>query len=468
MGAEAPSQSPGTRGPEGLRHALRRVDPHVWDTALAFGLCAAGFVFVLAGPSLAPGFRPLDALGAVLLLAMTLPLVAVRSYPRVAFATIGLAALLSAVFDRPAVTIGYVCGAVALFFVVSRSDIWRSLMAGMLASLTLIAIFAVLWTRGDATIWLAIAAWFVFSAVWLAGTILHAYRENVSEARQRARAERERADLYLHDLEMRAQEAVALERSRLARELHDVVGHALNVVVLQAGAAQRIFDKRPETVRESLGSIEATGRQALTDIERLLGILRAEAGDREELGPQPGMADVDALVAQVREAGLAVTIEDRCSTIELPSSLDRSGYRIVQEALTNTLKHAGSGAHATVALRCVDDWFEIECNDDGGGQPATGQFNRRLSGGRGLLGMRERVALFGGELEVGPLPQGGFRVRARLPLEGSLSRGLGQVAAPPGTGTPRETAAPRQTAALEQGAAPRQTAAPDQGVAHDD
>jgi len=432
MGAEAPSQSAGAPEPGGVRRALRRVDPHIWDTALAFALCVAGFVYVLAGPSVFPEFRSLDAFGAVLLLAMTLPLVAVRSYPRAAFATIAGASVLGAVFDQPAITVGYLCGAVALFFVAARSDIWRSLVAGMLASLTLIAIFGILLSRGDTTIWLAIAAWFVFSAVWLAGMILHAYRENVSEARKRAQVERERADLYLHDLEMRAQEAVALERSRLARELHDVVGHALNVVVLQAGAAQRVFDRRPETVRESLGSIEATGRQALSDIERLLGILRAEAGDREELGAQPGMADVDVLVAQVREAGLAVTIQDQCATIDLPSSLDRSGYRIVQEALTNTLKHAGSGARATVRLRCVHDWFEIECVDDGGGQPAAGQFNRRLSGGRGLLGMRERVALFGGELEVGPLPTGGFRVRARLPLEGSgsLQRGVEQTTAP--------------------------------------
>ena len=436
MGAEAPSQSAGAPEPGGVRRALRRVDPHIWDTALAFGLCVAGFIYVLAGPSLSSNFRSLDALGAVLLLAMTLPLVAVHSYPRAAFATIAAASVLGAVFDEPAITVGYLCGAVALFFVAAHSDIWRSLMAGMLASLTLLAIFGILLSRGDATIWLAIAAWFVFSAVWLAGTILHAYRENVSEARKRAQVERERAELYLHDLEMRAQEAVALERSRLARELHDVVGHALNVVVLQAGAAQRVFDKKPDAVRESLSSIEATGRQALSDIERLLGILRAEAGDREELGPQPGMADVGALVAQVREAGVSVTVEDRCTSVELPSSLDRSGYRIVQEALTNTLKHAGNGARATVRLGCNDDWFEIECSDDGGGQPAAGQFNRRLSGGRGLLGMRERVALFGGELEVGPRPEGGFRVLARLPLEGvgTLQRGAGPSDGAKGTG----------------------------------
>ena len=436
MTTQAPSESQAAAKQGPLRRVVRSVDPHFWDTALAFFLCAAGFVYVLTAPNLSPTFHSFNAVGAVLLVAMTLPLAAMHSYPRVVFATIAVASVLGAVFDQPAINVGYICGAIALFFVASHSDIWRSLMAGMLGSITLIVIFAILLYRGNASLWVGIASWLVFSAVWLAGVILHAYRENVREARGRDRAERERADLYLHDLEMRAQEAVALERSRLARELHDVVGHALNVVVLQAGAAQRVFDKKPDAVRESLSSIEATGRQALSDIERLLGILRAEAGDREELGPQPGMADVGALVAQVREAGVSVTVEDRCTSVELPSSLDRSGYRIVQEALTNTLKHAGNGARATVRLGCNDDWFEIECSDDGGGQPAAGQFNRRLSGGRGLLGMRERVALFGGELEVGPRPEGGFRVLARLPLEGvgTLQRGAGPSDGAKGTG----------------------------------
>jgi signal transduction histidine kinase len=433
MAAGAPSQSERSAGSGLARSVVRGVGAHVWDTILAVALCAAGFAFVLLGSRLSPAVRHLDALGAVLLLAMTLPLVVLRSRPWVAFTVIAGASVLGALFDQrainvgySAINVGYFCGAIALFFVASRSDIWHSLAAGMLASITLIVIFALLLYRGNATIWVAIASWFVFSAVWLAGVVLHAYRENVREARVRARAEHERADLYLHDLEMRAQEAVALERSRLARELHDVVGHALNVVVLQAGAAQRVFDKQPAAVRESLGSIESIGRQALLDIERLLGILRADAADREELGAQPGMAEVGALVAQVREAGVEVTVDDECASVDLPSSLDRSGYRIVQEALTNTLKHAGSGAQARVCLRCLGDWFEIECTDDGGGRPAAAQSNQRLSGGRGLLGMRERVALFGGELELGPRPEGGFRVVARLPLEGtgSLPRGV--------------------------------------------
>jgi len=426
MAAGASSQSELNVRPGLALRVARRLDATGWDAALAVGLCLVGFAFALLGSHLSPQVNHFNALGAVLLLAMTLPLIVVRSHSWIAFAVIAGASVLGAVFDQSAINVGYVGGAIALFFVASRNDIWRSLLAGMLASLTLIAIFGMLLYRGNATIWIAIASWFVFSAVWLAGVVLRAYRESVREARERARAERERADLYLHDLEMRAQEAVALERSRLARELHDVVGHALNVVVLQAGAAQRVFDKQPAAVRESLGSIESIGRQALLDIERLLGILRADAADREELGPQPGMAEVGTLAAQVREAGVEVEIDDQCADIGLPSSLDRSGYRIVQEALTNTLKHAGSGAKARVRLRCLGDWFEIACTDDGGGRPAADQYNQRLGGGRGLLGMRERVALFGGELELGPLPEGGFRVIARLPLEGtgSLPRGV--------------------------------------------
>jgi signal transduction histidine kinase len=391
--------------------------PRVWDIVLAVSLCAAGLALLLAAPSAVAPFHRFGAVDVVLLLAMTLPLVAVRGYPRTVFAIIGAASILGAALDSPTINVGYWCGAIALYFVVSRSDIWRGLIVAMVASLTLIVIFAILLVRDRATIWLALGSWFLFSAVWLAGAVVHGYRENVREARDRASAERERAELYLHDLEMHAQEAVALERSRLARELHDVVGHALNVVVLQAGAAQRVFDKRPEVVRESLGSIEATGRQALGDIERLLGILRAEAADREELGPQPGLADIEGLVAQVREAGVPVSVTNACSSTDLPSSVDLSAYRIVQEALTNTLKHAGPGARADVAMRCTGDWLEIECVDDGRGRPADGPFNERFSGGRGLLGMRERVLLFGGELQVGPRSEGGFRVYARLPLE---------------------------------------------------
>jgi signal transduction histidine kinase len=428
MPAEASTQSSPSANP--LRQTLRKIDPHLWDAVFASVCAAAGFIYVLSMPHLSPPFHELDAVGVILLLAVTLPLVALRTYPFAVFIIIGAASMIGAALNEPAINVGYVTGALALFAVASRSSILRGMVAALLASVTLIVIYAFLLYRDMTSIWLAAGSWFLFSAIWLAGVVRHAYRENqreAREARERARVDRERAELYLHDLEMHAQEAVALERSRLARELHDVVGHALNVVVLQAGAAQRLFDKKPEVARESLSSIEAAGRQALADIERMLGILRAEAADQEELGPQPGLADVGGLVEQVREAGLPVSFANACSTVALPSSLDMSGYRIVQEALTNTLKHAGAGAHASVRLGCEGDWFEIECLDNGRGLPPDAQFNERLTGGRGLLGMRERVLLFGGELEVGPRPEGGFRVFARLPLEGagSLQRGVG-------------------------------------------
>jgi signal transduction histidine kinase len=436
MTAEASTESTPTTG--ALRLALRKIDPHLWDAALASFFAAAGFIYVLTAPDLSPPFRQFDAIGVILLLAVTLPLVALRTYPLQVFIIIGSASMIGAALNEPTINIGYVTGALALFSVASRSSILRAMVAALGASLTLIVVFAFLLYRDMASIWLGVASWFLFSAVWLAGVVRHAYAENrreAREARERARADRERAELYLHDLEMHAQEAVALERSRLARELHDVVGHALNVVVLQAGAAQRLLDKKPEVARESLSSIEAAGRQALADIERMLGILRAEAADREELGPQPGLTDIGGLIEQVREAGLPVSFSNTCATVGLPSSLDMSGYRIVQEALTNTLKHAGAGAQATVRLRCNGDWFEIECVDDGHGLPPAAQFNERLTGGRGLLGMRERVLLFGGELEVGPRPEGGFRVFARLPLEGtgSLQRGVGAAGATGGS-----------------------------------
>ena len=416
-----------------LRRAVRRIDPHVIDGVLAAACAVLGFASVLVLPGMSSALNQFDFFTVVLILAVTLPLVALRSYPLTVFAIIAVASVIGAALNQPAINVGYLTGAISLFNVALRSSIWHGMLAALAASGVLVVINGFLLYRDETSIWVSLGSWVIFSTIWLIGVALHVYRESVGEARERARAAGERADLYLHDLEMRAQEAVDLERSRLARELHDVVGHALNVVVLQAGAAQRVFDKKPEMVRESLSSIEAAGRQALGDIERMLGILRAEAADHEELGPQPGMTDVPALAAQVREAGVAVTVENGCTGAELPSSLDRSGYRIVQEALTNTLKHAGPGARAVVRLGCDDDWFQIECLDDGGGQPAAGQYNQRLGGGRGLLGMRERVALFGGELEVGPRPEGGFRVYARLPLEGtgSLIRGVGP--AKPGT-----------------------------------
>ena len=225
----------------------------------------------------------------------------------------------------------------------------------------------------------------------------------------------ERASLLEREREVRAREAVADERARIARELHDIVGHALNLIVIQSGGAQRVFQSKPELARDSLASIESTGRRALTDMERMLGILRGAAEVDEVLSPQPGLSQVESLAARVSQAGLPVEVTVEGAPVALPPSVDLSAYRIIQEALTNALKHAGP-AHATVKISHFPDSLELEITDDG--QGASGEGAGDYQGGRGLIGMRERVALFGGELSVGPRSGGGFRVHVRLPLGG--------------------------------------------------
>jgi signal transduction histidine kinase len=207
--------------------------------------------------------------------------------------------------------------------------------------------------------------------------------------------------------------AVADERARIARELHDVVAHSVSVMVVQAGAAEEVLSRHPERALEAVRAVQDTGRQALVEMSRLLGLLR---DDHAELGlaPQPGIGTVDALVAQVREAGLPVELLVEGNPGHVPLGIDLSVYRVIQEALTNALKHAGD-ARAEVRLRYGGDALEVEIVDDGRGS-ANGHV-----GGHGLAGMRERVAVFGGEFAAGPRPEGGFSVRARLPLQESAT-----------------------------------------------
>jgi len=206
-----------------------------------------------------------------------------------------------------------------------------------------------------------------------------------------------------------ARRAAADERGRLAREVHDVVAHSLSVIVVQAGAGRRAADGVPDEVREVLASIERTGREALGDIRRLLGVLRPGGDDGR--APQPGLAALPALVERFRALGLAVAIEADGGP-DVPATIDLSAYRIVQEALTNCLRHA-RGAAVRVAVRREAGAVLVEVGNGPGGVDGGGP----AGGGHGLDGMRERAAVYGGELEAGPLPGGGWRVRARLPVE---------------------------------------------------
>ncbi len=247
-----------------------------------------------------------------------------------------------------------------------------------------------------------IPAWILYFVLWLAGRTIRQRRlqaERLEDLAAKLEIEREE----------KARVAVAEERSRISRELHDVIAHSVSVMVVQAQAAQRLLEGEQNEARQALGSIETTGRQALTEMRRLLGILRRTDAELA-LAPQPSLEHLDALIEKVRESGLPVEFHTEGETRPLPPGVDLSAYRIVQEALTNALKHAGP-ARARVEIHYGDDEVELEVTDDG---PGTG---RGGGAGQGLVGMRERVALYGGVLESGKRDGGGYLVRAKLPLD---------------------------------------------------
>ena len=232
----------------------------------------------------------------------------------------------------------------------------------------------------------------------------------------RHRTERERdlegraAALEL-ERDLKAEQAVAEERARIARDLHDVVAHSISVIVLQARGGRRRLNDDPADTREALDAIELSGEQALGEMRRLLGMLNEDNGERP-LGPQPGLARIDELVAGLSGAGLPVEVTVVGEQVQLSPGVDVAAYRIVQESLTNALKHAGR-AHARVILRYAPGSLELEILDDGDGSANGG------GSGYGLAGIRERVAVYGGELEAGPRAEGGYAVRATLPLDAS-------------------------------------------------
>ena len=211
-----------------------------------------------------------------------------------------------------------------------------------------------------------------------------------------------------------ADRAVTEERLRIARELHDVVAHTMSVVAVHAGTGRMVAGTDPDAARDALATIETATRAALTEMRHMLGMLRGggSAPDASALAPSPGLAQLDGLVAEVVRSGSAVEVRVEGDRRELPTMVDLSAYRIVQEALTNVIRHAGP-ARATVTLSYADAAVTLVVDDDGPGRPAFGATSP--GGGHGLVGMRERVAMLGGGLDAGPRPGGGFRVTARLP-----------------------------------------------------
>jgi signal transduction histidine kinase len=250
---------------------------------------------------------------------------------------------------------------------------------------------------------------FIFTAVLVGGPFL--VGRIVNARILLARELREKATRLERGQQERAKLAVAEERARIAREMHDVVAHNLSVMVVQSSAARRMIDRNPERAHEALASVEHTGREALAEMRRMLDMLR---GDDEDvaLAPQPSIDELDGLLERARDAGLDVDLEVEGERRRVQSSVDLSCFRIVQEALSNTIKHADA-EHAHVHLRYGPREVEVDVTDDGRGvRPASNG-----SDGHGLVGMRERVAMLGGRLEAGYRADGGFGVRATLPLE---------------------------------------------------
>jgi signal transduction histidine kinase len=384
-----------------------RLPDSAWLFDGALALAAAGLstsLFVSEnGPVGSDLPRGTLALAYGLALLHTLPLAARRRFPGPVLATSVASGLAVAALGVPPVVLGPAAILVAVYSVAAYGDRWVSL-AGLAAAE--LGAAAVQLTPGRFQALTVVSNGLAIGAAWLLGHFVGVRRNHIARLERTAELERARAEL--------ARRAVVEERLRLARELHDVVAHAISVIAVQSGVGAHVAGTQPEEAAKALAAIEATSRAALTELRRLLGVLRQEGEPQGSLAPVPGLADLDALLAEVGKAGLAVRLRVEGTPSPLPAGVDLSAYRIVQEALTNVVKHAGP-ARAQVVVGYRDQEVTVEVSDDGRGVTAsTDDGEARI--GHGLIGMRERVAAFGGDLEAGPRPGGGFRVAARLPL----------------------------------------------------
>jgi signal transduction histidine kinase len=372
--------------------------PTRWlDAAIAAGLALLQVVAAFTGKVLDPAGHPLPF---VLALAAALALYVRRQRPLEVLALAAAAVLVQGLVEVGQTT--SVVLLVAVYTVCSRRPRDTGLAAAAVAAAALIVgplvhetgqlLPAVVSRVG--TVAAATATGLYFGARW-------AYFD----------ALRERAEQLARERTLLAGLAVDEERVRIARELHDVVAHHVTLLTVQAGAVRETLDPA-DPARPVLDSMMATGRQAMQEMRRMLDVLRPEPGAAMERGPQPGIEEIGALVEQTRAAGLPVQLRLEGTARPLPAGMELSAYRIVQEALTNVVKHAGP-ARVDVLVRYLPDALELSVRDDGRGA-VVGAAN----GGHGLVGMRERVALFGGELEAGARAEGGYALRALLPLEG--------------------------------------------------
>ncbi|MFI8455952.1 sensor histidine kinase [Kitasatospora sp. NPDC085464] len=404
-----------------LRAALRPADgpggappPRPTRRGQAFDVALALFLAISSGryATIADNPQVTTVTGLLLLVPLVpLPLVLRRRFPLAVLWTVLPTALL---VRHQSQDIAYSAGVAVIVAAYSVAAYERRPPAVLLSLPVATAALVVLFAEAKLPHFPnGVIAVLVLVPVFAVAYELRMWRRRVDEGRERLSA--------LEGEQLAAlRRAVELERARIARELHDVVTHNVSMMTIQAGAARKILDTAPDRAREAMAAVESGGRAAMTELRQVMGLLTIDSetgGDpaaEADLSPQPGLGRLDALVEGVRRAGLPVELAVRGERRSVPPGVELAAYRVVQEALTNTVKHAG-GAAAAVTVEYAPDHLKVQVTDTGGrptGAASTGN-------GRGLLGLRERLAVYGGTLQTGPRPRGGYRVTALIPLESS-------------------------------------------------
>lgn len=373
----------------------------VTDAMLAIGMFVASLGSVTVWDAGDSAARPPDLWGYALIGMQTLPLIWRRRAPISVLTLTIIGFVIDRGLNYPGSWAVFGISA-AIYTVGAQLEPRRSLLVG---GITIDVVLA--WTAIGVVVY-DVEPLALLSEIAFLGFPLLVGRE--SYHRQQRMVELEARAIHAeHEREQRAAEAVVNERVRIARELHDVVAHEMTVMTIQSAGARRIIDSDPGQAAEAMASAEAAGHRGLTEMRRLLGMLRTS--DPKTTAPLPGLGSLDGLVEQMELAGLPTRFEITGEARELPLGVDLNAYRIVQEALTNTLKHGGPNATAMVSIHYNNDVLQVEVSDDGRGAAAGSGTD-----GQGLVGMQERIALLKGSMHAGPRPGGGFRVAAKIPI----------------------------------------------------
>ncbi|MCA2228587.1 sensor histidine kinase [Nonomuraea aurantiaca] len=415
----------------GHRVVTLRLPPWAQDVLLALFITVMqvqGTIVRNAGEVVQRPLTDFGNLGYVLLVASGVVVAVRRRWPVPVFVTAALASLVYYGLDFPDGP-GWLGLFVALYTVAAYGDGRRSLVIAGVGT----SVLAIGWLVAAADIEPRAAVGWVYFRIG-ASVMSAALGESVRSRQVIAAEAQQRAELAERTREEEARARVDAERLRIAREVHDTVAHAIAIINVQSGVTAHVLDKRPEVAREALRAIEQTSSRALQEMRAILGVLRDDDGDDDGRVPYPGLGQIGELAAKAREAGLDIKFEETSPMAPLPSAVGSAAYRIIQESITNVVRHVGP-TRVTVVLNPGIETLEIRVTDEGH-RAAPGRDSadphlpaRHPSGtggsaepGRGIVGMRERCRLLGGELDAGPLPGGGFEVRARLPLAPSGSR----------------------------------------------